>query len=169
MNIFELILSEPQSYQQSDYAGQQATWALFKQNISTLFAPLRPTDMDPLLNRSRELWSTTKRSSPELLPVMVEYYMSTQFDTSDELERVVHGNLSDSLKIIEARGLASGAQLQAMLETVREVYILHDKYISIFDYVKCYLCRRVDIHPCYATKFTTSLLDTASSNRSHLS
>ena len=77
MNIFELILSEPLSYQQSDFAGQQGTWALFKQNIAALFAQLRPADVDPLLARSKELWAGAKRSAPELLPVMVEYYMST--------------------------------------------------------------------------------------------
>lgn len=169
MNIFELILSEPQSYQQSDFAGQQGTWALFKQNITALFSPLRPADVDPLLGRSRELWTSTKRSSPELLPVMVEYYMSISLEIEDELERVVHSNLSDSLKAIEARGLASGAQLQTMLETVREVYILHEKYILIFDYVIYHLCRRIAIPLCFATKFTISSLSTASSSRCRLS
>lgn len=78
MNIFELILSEPLSYQQSDFAGQQATWALFKQNIAALFVPMRPNEAEALVARSRELWAGTKRSAPELLPVMVEYYMSTR-------------------------------------------------------------------------------------------
>lgn len=77
MNIFELILSEPLSYQQSDFAGQQGTWALFKQNIAALFGQMRPADVETFMGRSRELWAATKRSAPELLPVMVEYYMST--------------------------------------------------------------------------------------------
>lgn len=100
MNIFELILSEPLSYQQSDFAGQQNSWTLFKQNIAALFAPVRPTETEAFIVRSRELWAGTKRSAPELLPVMVEYYMSTRKVDADELERVVHSSLSDSLRAI---------------------------------------------------------------------
>jgi hypothetical protein len=39
MNIFELILSDPFSYQQvsNEFGNQQAIWKLFKENIDILF------------------------------------------------------------------------------------------------------------------------------------
>ena len=81
MNIFELVLTDPASYHQTslDQAGQQSNWILFKQNISALFS-LRTADSDPFFSRSRELWVGTRRTSPELLPVMTEYYMSTIYE-----------------------------------------------------------------------------------------
>jgi hypothetical protein len=84
MNIFELIISEPQSYQQSDFANQQNNWRLFKLNIAALFAA-KGSEVDQLMVKSKDFWAGVKRSSPELVPIMIEYYMSkTPFDL-DEL------------------------------------------------------------------------------------
>jgi hypothetical protein len=76
MNIFELILSEPQSYQQIDFASQQSNWTLFKLNINTLFT-IKASEADQFITKSRDLWSCVKKISPELVPIMIEYYMST--------------------------------------------------------------------------------------------
>jgi hypothetical protein len=78
MNIFELVLTDPASYNQIslDLAPQQHSWLLFKQNISTLFT-LNTVDSDPFFSRSRELWTTVRRNTPELLPPMTQYYLST--------------------------------------------------------------------------------------------
>ena len=74
MNIFELILSEPQSYQPSDYAGQVGSWSHFRANINALFA--NKTDPEIILARGRDLWASVRKNSVELLPVMVDYYLS---------------------------------------------------------------------------------------------
>jgi hypothetical protein len=74
MNIFELILSEPQSYQPSHYAGQVAVWSHFRTNINALFAGR--TDLEALLAKGKELWTSVRKNSPDLLPVMVDYYLS---------------------------------------------------------------------------------------------
>jgi hypothetical protein len=75
MNIFELILSEPQSYQSSDFAGQIGTWTHFRTTTSALFSGR--TEVEPLITRSKDLWAGARKNSPELLPVMVDYYFST--------------------------------------------------------------------------------------------
>lgn len=74
MNIFELILSEPQSYQPSHYAGQVGLWSHFRANINALFAG--KTDPETLLAKGKELWTSVRKNSPDLLPVMVDYYLS---------------------------------------------------------------------------------------------
>lgn len=65
MNIFELILSDPASYQQvsHDFATQSSSWAQFKQNLLALFSSQSP-DIDPLINRSKEMWARTLKASP---------------------------------------------------------------------------------------------------------
>lgn len=63
MNIFELILSEPQSYQQTDFASQQKSWSLFKVNISTLFT-IKSNEADQFISKSKDIWVGAKRSSP---------------------------------------------------------------------------------------------------------
>lgn len=74
MNIFELILSEPQSYQPADYAGQVGSWTQFRSNINALFT--LKGDSESLLLRSRDLWTGVRRNCPELIPVMIDYYLS---------------------------------------------------------------------------------------------
>jgi hypothetical protein len=54
MNIFELILSDPLSYQQvsNDFSNHHTNWANFKQNAKTLFSgPLY--DIDQFILRSK--------------------------------------------------------------------------------------------------------------------
>jgi hypothetical protein len=85
MNIFELILSEPQSYQPTDYAGQVGSWSQFRTNMAALFA-LRG-DSEPLLIRSRDLWAGVRRNCPELLPVMTDYYLSNTFSKKMNLKK----------------------------------------------------------------------------------
>lgn len=75
MNIFELILSEPQSYQPTDFAGQVGSWTSFRNNISALFGVRN--DPETLLARSKELWMNVRKNCPELIPVMIDYYLST--------------------------------------------------------------------------------------------
>jgi hypothetical protein len=84
MNIFELIISEPQSYQQSDFASQQNNWRLFKLNIAALFAA-KSSEVEQFMAKSKDFWAGVKKSSQELVPIMIEYYMSKPPFYLDEL------------------------------------------------------------------------------------
>lgn len=77
MNIFELVASDPNSYQQlaSDYTQHNTNWSLFKRNISALFSNEVP-EVDQFITRSKELWAHVIRTSPDLISVMIKHYLS---------------------------------------------------------------------------------------------
>ena len=55
MNNFELILSEPHTYQQPDLKSHQLSWSSFKNNLSALFN-LQLSQLEPFLNKSKDIW-----------------------------------------------------------------------------------------------------------------
>jgi len=86
MNIFELIVSDPSSYQQlsSEFTHHNQNWTHFRHNLQTLFGST-PLDIEPFISHSKDLWNHTLRTSPELINIMIEYYQSTANSDLDEL------------------------------------------------------------------------------------
>jgi hypothetical protein len=77
MNFFELIVSDPSAYQQvvNDFTPSLRSWTLFKQNIASLFL-IKNQEADLFLVKSKEMWNGFIKNSKELLPVMIDYYIS---------------------------------------------------------------------------------------------
>jgi hypothetical protein len=76
MNIFELVLSDPSSYQQTsqELVAQQNNWQLFQNTLSALLS-VSPAEAEPLLERNRNQWANARKYTPELIPVMADYYL----------------------------------------------------------------------------------------------
>lgn len=67
---------------------------------------------------------------------------------ADELEKTLNGPLSASLKAIESRGGSDGQLIVGILDAVKEVYSLHDRYICLFEQVSIIKLRKADGAPC---------------------
>ena len=78
MNIFELIVSDPHSYQQVaiDFSDHYSNWNQFKNNMHAVFND-QVHNLEHLIIKSKDIWTHIHRKSPELIPVMIEFYHST--------------------------------------------------------------------------------------------
>jgi hypothetical protein len=77
MNLFELIVTDPSHYQQisNEASVQQNHWGRFKQNVGLVIGG-QINEVEAFMARSKDLWAAVVRSTPELVPIMIEYYHS---------------------------------------------------------------------------------------------
>lgn len=95
--------------------------------------PLRRQDRPWSLTGQRERtldicsqkFTRSAASDGGLLPEYSSFYV-------DELEKTLNGPLSASLKAIESKGGSDGQLILGILDAVKEVYSLHDRYICLF-------------------------------------